>query len=247
MLGVHANTLRKWANDGRIDITATQGGQRRFNVDGYLRRGGAAVVCYCRVSSASERDDLERQVACMRAEWPDAEIVKDVGSGLNFKRKGLRSLLERAVRGEKLKVVVAHRDRLARFGFDVIAFVIGQSGGEIVDLNDVSLSPEAELKADLCAIIDLFSRRINGRRQYTTTTDETVSDGATESPVEAMVRRVAACVQQDRRGLAAAGPESEPEGDDGQNPRESSRVVQGSASPYQRHRTKACLPGRQRR
>jgi putative resolvase len=245
-LGVHANTLRKWADDGRIDSIRTEGGQRRFNVDGYLRRGGAAVVGYCRVSSARQRDDLERQVAYLRAEWPDAEIVKDVGSGLNFKRKGLCSLLERAMRGEKLKVVVAHRDRLARFGFDVIAFVIGQSGGEIVVLNEVSLSPEAELKADLCAIIQVFSCRINGRRKYKSKTDQTVSDGATESPVEAMVRRVTACVQQDCRDLAAAGPESELEGDHGENPREPSRVLQGSARPDHKHRNKGRLPGRQR-
>lgn len=197
MLDLHPNTLRHWADNGKIGSIRTEGGQRRFDVDGYLRRGGSAVVCYCRVSSAKQRDDLARQVAHMREQWPDAEVVEDIGSGLNFKRKGLRSLLERAMRGEKLKIVVAHRDRLCRFGFEIIDFVIRQAGGEIVVLNKVSLSPEAELGADLCAIIHVFSCRINGRRKYARKADKDLSDSEPETPVQAMVRRVEACVQQD--------------------------------------------------
>jgi len=195
MLGVHADTLRKWTDDGRIGSIRTEGGQRRFDVNGYLRRGGAAVVCTCRVSSAKPSFAAPALPEGMRREWAAAEIVQDIGSGLDFKRKGLCSLLERALRGEKLEVVVAHRGRPARFGFEIINFVVAQTGGSVVVLDEVPLSPEARLGADLCAIIHVFSCRINERRKYTRQKDQTVSDGEPETRVQAMVRRIEACVQ----------------------------------------------------
>jgi predicted site-specific integrase-resolvase len=149
----------------------------------------------------------------MREKFPEAEIIEDVGSGLNFKRRGLRSVLERSMRGEKLKVMVAHRDSLARFGFELIDFVIRQAGGEVVVLNEVSLSPEGELGADLCAIIHVFSCRINGRRKYARKEDKDLPDIEPESPVQAMVRRVKACVQQDGGIPKAARDQGGLEGD----------------------------------
>lgn len=136
-LGIHENTLRSWANAGKIDHIRTGSGQRRYDVDSYLRgRGVSSTVCYCRVSSSKQKDDLARQVLFMRERFPEAEIIEDCGSGLNFKRRGLRSLLERSMRGDKLKVVVAHRDRLCRFGFDLIRYVVEFSGGEILVLDN---------------------------------------------------------------------------------------------------------------
>ncbi|CAI7995143.1 Putative resolvase R771 [Geodia barretti] len=89
ILGVHPQTLRKWAREGRIDYIRTEGNQRRYDVDSYLGQSRPAqTVCYCRVSSKKQSADLDRQVAFMRERYPDAEIVSDVGSGLNFKRKG---------------------------------------------------------------------------------------------------------------------------------------------------------------
>ena len=106
-LGLHPNTLRKYADDNRIPTIRNAAGQRLFDVDAFKRTSVAAtVVCYCRVSSHKQRDDLERQAERLAAIHPQAEIVKDLGSGLNFKRKGLLALLGRLVRGEKLRVVV---------------------------------------------------------------------------------------------------------------------------------------------
>ena len=111
--------------------------------------GQKYTICYCRVSSAKQRDDLNRQVAYMREQYPDAEIVKEIGSGINFKRNGLCRILERAMRGDVITLVVAYKDRLARFGADIIEFVLNQNGGKLVVLNEVSLSPEEELTRDL--------------------------------------------------------------------------------------------------
>ena len=96
----------------------------------------AETVCYCRVSSARQGEDLQRQVDFMRERYPDAGIVTDVGGGLNFRRKGLVALLERLHSGDKLRIVVAHRDRLARCGFDLIEWLAEQNGGEIVVLGN---------------------------------------------------------------------------------------------------------------
>ena len=98
----------------------------------------------------------------MRERYPAAEIISDVGSGLNFNRKGLLAILERLYQGDKLCVVVAYRDRLARFGTKLIEPLLERNGGELVVLNQRDLSSEEELTADLLAILTVFGAR--GRR-----------------------------------------------------------------------------------
>jgi predicted site-specific integrase-resolvase len=167
-LGLHGDTLRKYADQGIINTIRTEGGKRLFDIDEYLRKksGTEQIICYCRVSSPKQKDDLERQVQYMREQYSNAEIIKDIGSGLNFKRKGLNSILERAMQGTKFKIVVAYKDRLARFGFDLIEFIINKNGGEILVLNRIELSPEQELTTDILQILHVFSCRINGMRKY---------------------------------------------------------------------------------
>lgn len=166
-LGVCANTLRKYADNGRIATIRNEAGQRLYDVASYIRgRSATAVVCYCRVSSPKQRDDLARQVVYMRGEFPDAEIIKDISSGLNFKRKGLRSILERLLCGDQLTLVVAHRDRLCRFGFELFEYMVEQNGGEILVLDDATYSPEQELTKDLLSILHVFSCRMHGLRRY---------------------------------------------------------------------------------
>ena len=167
ILGVHPQTLRVWAREGRIDYIRTEGNQRRYDVDSYIGNSKPTItVCYCRVSSKKQSSDLDRQIAFMRERYPDAEIVSDVGSGLNFRRKGLLSILERVHQGDKLCVVVAYRDRLERFGTELIETLLERNGGELVVLNQRDLSPEEELTADLIAILTVFGARVNGLRRY---------------------------------------------------------------------------------
>ena len=166
-LGLHPNTLRTYADQGKIPHYRNVAGQRLYDVDAYLRGSvPAETVCYCRVSSPKQRDDLQRQVEFMRQRYPDARIVTDVGGGLNFRRKGLVALLERLHRGDKLCIVVAHRDRLVRFGFELIEWLVQQNGGSVVVLNQSDASPESELTEDLLAILHTFSCRMHGLRRY---------------------------------------------------------------------------------
>jgi predicted site-specific integrase-resolvase len=102
----------------------------------------------------------------MREKFPQAEIIKDIGSGLNFKRKGLRSVLDRLSQGTKLTIVVAHKDRLARFGFELIEYLVNKNGGEILVLDKVSFSPQRELVEDILSILTVFSCRMHGLRRY---------------------------------------------------------------------------------
>ena len=162
-----AETLRKWAREGRINYIRTEGNQRRYDVDSYIGLSRPTItLCYCRVSSRKQSADLERQVAFMRERYPDAEVVTDLASGLNFKRKGLLSILERIHAGDKLRVVVAYRDRLARFGTELIETLLERNGGELVVLNQRDLSPEEELTTDLLAILTVFGAPVNGLRRY---------------------------------------------------------------------------------
>ena len=167
ILGLHPHTLRRYADAGIIPSIKTQSGQRRYDVQTYLGNSKPrSTVCYCRVSSHKQTGDLQRQVAFMQQHYPDAEVITDVASGLNYRRKGLATILERLHQGDKLTVVVAYRDRLARFGTELIEQMLQQNGGELLVLNQRDLSPPEELTQDLLAILTVFSARANGLRRY---------------------------------------------------------------------------------
>lgn len=186
---MHPNSLRSWEKQGKIRVTRTPGGKRLYDIESFT--GAIAPnqsLCYCRVSSQKQRDDLERQVAYMRERFPEHDIITDIASGLNFKRKGLRSLLERVLRREVKTVVVAHKDRLARFGFDLLQWLVESHGGTIVVLNDVSSSPTEELTQDLLAVLTVFSCRMHGLRKYRQAIekDSDVSNGGTTPDTQTM-------------------------------------------------------------
>ena len=168
LLGVHPNTLRKWANDGRIEHIRSPGGRRLYAVDAFLREEvgvGVEVVLYARVSSYAEKDALRGQVALLQSGYPGAELVKAIGGGLTWKRKGLVALLGRLHGGEKLRIVVAHQDRLARFGFELVEWLAKQNGGEVVVLDASKCSPEQELTEDILSLLATFSCRLSGLRK----------------------------------------------------------------------------------
>lgn len=167
-LGLHPNTLRKYAQENKIKYIKNEAGQRLYDVESYSRGSvSSTTICYCRVSSYKQQDDLSRQESYLRERYPKAEFIRDIGSGLNYKRKGLRTLLERCMQGDKLQVVVTYKDRLCRFGFELIEFLIKINGGEILVLNSQNTSAETELTQDLLSILHIFSCRMHGRRSYT--------------------------------------------------------------------------------
>ena len=170
ILGYNPNYLRELEKQGKIACIRTAGGHRRYDVESFIKSKSKpdtfTTVCYCRVSSAKQRDDLERQVNLMRNLYPDAEVIRDIGSGLNEERRGYRSLLDRLLAGDKLQLVIAHRDRLCRFGIATIQYLVEQNGGELVVLDESVHSSSEELTADLLSILHVFSSRMPGLRRY---------------------------------------------------------------------------------
>ena len=184
--GICNNTLRSWGDSGRLATVRLGGetGKRLYRLAdverafvGYTPKGelgkigkaaeARARVCYARVSSQKQKADLDRQVEALQIAFPGHEIVKDVGSGINWRRPGLVSLLDRVLRRDVEEVVVSHRDRLCRFAFELLEHVFRESGCKIV-VQDQTIgdrpSDESELKDDLLAIITVFVASNNGRR-----------------------------------------------------------------------------------
>lgn len=177
-IGRSASTVRRWEREGLISPRRTVSGQRYFtetDVLAVLRPGFGTtprgVVVYSRVSSSGQRNDLASQVAAMErfcegrglavTEW-----VSEVGGGMNFRRRKFLALLDKIIAGEVSTVVVAHRDRLARFGFELIEWLATKHGCEIIVANQETLSPQQELVEDLLAIVHVFSCRLYGLRRY---------------------------------------------------------------------------------
>lgn len=169
ILNITSTTLRTWSDKGKIECIRTQGGHRRFLLKDIITIKDPENIsrkkyCYCRVSSAGQKDDLQRQVEYLSSRFPDHEILKDIGSGLNFKRKNFNTILEQSLKGNIQELVVTHKDRLCRFGFEIVEKNISTYGGKIVVLDTAKYSPEQELTNDLISIITCFSSRIYGLR-----------------------------------------------------------------------------------
>ncbi len=179
-LRVHKQTLIDWDNAGLLPCIRTPGGHRRFRAGDILSRVSNRDLitsgnkldtrksyCYARVSTSSQKEDLERQLLYFKEHYPDHEIIRDIGSGLNFKRKGFNTLLELAIKGKLKQVVVTHKDRLCRFGFELFERIIKEcSNGELLVLHSDQKTPNEELCNDLLSIITVFSSRLYGLRSH---------------------------------------------------------------------------------
>lgn len=176
LVGLTTDTLRTWSNKGILPAIKTPSGQRLYHRESILAFIGNGTpspekknYIYCRVSSKKQTDDLQRQIDSLRALYPNHELISDCASGINFKRKGLKTILEQSISKHIGEIVVAHKDRLARFGFDLLEMFIGLNGGKITVLDGgTHLSTEQELAEDLLSIIHIFTCRQMGKRRYKT-------------------------------------------------------------------------------
>ena len=180
--GLGQARLREFYKEGILKGYTTPSGQRRFNIES-LREFCNLTTCseteevgkinflYARVSSKKQSDDLLRQVEFLREWTRDKDIkynvIEDIGSGINFKRKGFNVILDRCMQGVIGEVVVAHKDRLSRFAFDLIETIVKRAGGKITVIQDSgNISSEQELAEDLLSIVHIYSCRQMGKRSY---------------------------------------------------------------------------------
>lgn len=195
ILGVHQHTLYEWEKKGIIEvIRSTPTSKRFYNVEKYLKGQGLVCnkinnekeikcttieeldkkkrikICYARVSSIGQKDDLERQKKELLNKYPNYEIIEDIGSGINLTKKGLTKIIELGIEGKIEELVIAHKDRLARFGYDLIEHIIKKySNGKITIINqEIEIEPEEEMVKDVLQIMNVFVAKMNGRRKYGT-------------------------------------------------------------------------------
>lgn len=174
LIGLSKQTLRSWADKGTVKTFTTPAGQRLYNKQSLLSITNELPntqikekIIYCRVSSKKQMDDLERQSKHLQSLYPSHKLITDIGSGLNWKRKGLQTILGLSMSRMVSEVVVAHRDRLSRFAFELIEWIIESNNGKIIVLDDnVFQSPDQELAEDLMSIVHVYSCRQMGRRRY---------------------------------------------------------------------------------
>ena len=176
LVGVTPQTLRNWDKIGKLQPHHTSESGYRYYSEEQLNQAlkikpkPKIVIGYCRVSSSKQKDDLERQIENVKtyllAQGKPFEIISDVGSGINCKRKGLQELLERINRNEVEKVVVLYKDRLSRFGFELIEYVSSLHGCEIEVIDNTQKTEQEELIEDLVQIITVFSCKLQGKRAH---------------------------------------------------------------------------------
>jgi predicted site-specific integrase-resolvase len=184
VLGVHVLTLHNWEKAGKIETIRTAGGHRLYNVEKYLKENNKnekvkkilkddngilqrKKICYVRVSTIGQKDDLARQKKYMEKKYPKHEIIEDIGSGINFNRRGIKKIIKMAINGEIEELVVAHKDRLTRFGYELIENLIKEySDGEIIidDKDNKIKEPKNELVEDVLEILNVYTAKLNGMR-----------------------------------------------------------------------------------
>ena len=185
-LGLSAMTLLNMANSNNIEYIRTQGGHRKYNVAKYINDNKIKTdldiikeeeneeetdklnICYIRVSTVGQKDNLEHQREFMKNKFPDYMIIEDIGSGINFNRKGLRKIIKLAIANKINKLAVAYKDRLTRFGFELIEDLIKEysNGSIVIETNKEEKDKENEIVEDVLNILNVYTAKINGMRKY---------------------------------------------------------------------------------
>jgi putative resolvase len=187
-VGVSVKTLQKWDRIGVLPAKRTIT-NRRYYTDEDLAAAlrlprvpkERRTVAYCRVSSQAQKPDLanQRQVLeefCKQRQIQVDEWIMEIGGGLNFKRKQFLQLVDAILEGQVERIVLAHQDRLARFGYQLLVHLCQTHKTELVVMNTASLSPEQELVQDLITITHCFSSRLYGLRNYRKALKKAIAD-----------------------------------------------------------------------
>lgn len=176
-IGKTIQTLRNWDKKDILKPShVTKGGTRYYSqeqLNHFLglkseKQINKKVIGYCRVSSHKQKDDLERQIenvkTYMYAKGYQFEIITDIGSGINYNKKGLNQLIDMVTNSEVEKIVVLYKDRLIRFGYELIENFCNKFGTTIEIIDNTEKTEQQELVEDLVQIVTVFSCRLQGKR-----------------------------------------------------------------------------------
>ena len=180
MLGVTAQTLRNWDKEGKLKPSYVKSnGYRYYSEDSILSytqerktKKELSVIGYARVSSKKQSDDLKRQVDNLKTyldtKYNNYEIITDIGSGINYQKPGLKKLVEKINKKQVDLIVVLYKDRLLRFGFELVEYFAELNNVKIEVLGRTDKTQDQELVEDLVQIITVFSCKIQGKRKAKT-------------------------------------------------------------------------------
>lgn len=177
LIGKTEQTLRNWDKKNVLKPHhITESGYRYYSQEQLnhflgiknVHPSSKKVIGYCRVSSHKQKDDLERQIdhvkTYMIAKGYQFEIIQDIGSGINYNKKGLNQLIDLITNSEVDKIVILYKDRLLRFGFELIENLCNKYGTSIEIIDNTEKTEEQELVEDLIQIVTVFSCRLQGKR-----------------------------------------------------------------------------------
>ena len=180
ILGVTAQTLRNWDKEGKLKPSYVKSnGYRYYSEDSILSytqerktKKNLNVVGYARVSSKKQSDDLERQInnlnTYISSKYDSFDIITDIGSGINYNKPGLKKLIEKINKKEVDLIIVLYKDRLLRFGFELVEYFAELNNVKIEVLDKIDKNQDEELVEDLVQIITVFSCKIQGKRKTKT-------------------------------------------------------------------------------
>ena len=195
-LGFKVKTLQKWDREGRLIPAFRTKTNRRVYTQSQLdefiglrtQDTRTRIIAYCRVSSTAQKPDLANQLEvmkkyCTKDGLSEVEYISEIGDGLNFERKKFLEIMDAVERYEVKMLIIAHKDRLARFGFEYFRHFLAKHNCELVILNNEKMSPEQEMVEDLMTIIHCFSSRLYGLRNYRKSLKEALDNGRTSQGV----------------------------------------------------------------
>lgn len=180
ILGVSVKTVRRWSDSGKLRFERAPSGHRRYNLQDVKRIKPKTLadledritINYARVSSHDQKADLARQVLMLESfsttkGW-QFETIQDLGSGLNYKKKGLQKLLKRILKGDVGRLVLTHKDRLLRFGSELVFAMCEEFETEVVIVNksEADQTFEQELVTDMIELVTVMSARMYGARSH---------------------------------------------------------------------------------
>lgn len=182
VLGIHYQTIYNLVKQNKIE-TMKVGRISKYNLNKYLKDNAIKVkekrkICYCRVSSQKQNKDLIKQIEFMKKKYPSHEIISDIDSGLNLKRKGLLELINYAIKGEIEEVVITYKDRLASFGYELIESLLKEcSNASIKIINKKEEpTPTEELTDDIISIMNIYIPKVSGLKKYEKKIKELISE-----------------------------------------------------------------------
>jgi len=189
ILRVNVKTMQRWDRTGELIADRSPSGRRLYKesviksliniCDNKTKR---ISIAYCRVSSQAQKPDLKNQrdaieQFCIASAKPNVEYIEEIGGGLNFKRKKFLEIINRILSGSIDEIIIAHKDRFARFGFELLQHLCDLNNTKLIVINIEKLSPEQEMVQDLMTIIHCFSSRLYGLRNYRKIVKQAIENG----------------------------------------------------------------------